>query len=120
MHFGQPNEIKVLVKNGVPSGRWYNGGGIYRGVNLTPNGDTPITMFADLGFVGGEPTTWKRCEKIREVAQEENVCLADARAVWDAVKEKGCAWEELLANKVNHSSVEGHEVYARVLMKLFE
>ena len=87
---------------------------------LTPNGDTPNTLFADLGFVGGEPTTWKRCEKIREVAQEENVCLADVRAVWDAAKEKGCPWEELLANKVNHPSVEGHEVYARVLMKLFE
>ena len=87
---------------------------------LTPNGDTPVTVFADLGYVGGEPTTWKRCEKIREVAEEEKVCLADARAVWDAAKEKGCAWEELLANKVNHPSVEGHEVYARVLMKLFE
>ncbi len=83
---------------------------------LTPNGDTPITVFADLGYVGGEPTTWKRCEKIREIAKEENVCLADARAVWDAAKEKGCAWEELLANKVNHPSVEEHEVYARVLM----
>ncbi|MCC8068000.1 MAG: DUF4982 domain-containing protein, partial [Clostridiales bacterium] len=25
---------KVIVKNGVPSGRWYTGGGIYRNVNL--------------------------------------------------------------------------------------
>ncbi len=31
---GQPNEIKVIVKNGVPSGRWYTGGGIYRDVNV--------------------------------------------------------------------------------------
>ena len=30
----QPNEIKVVVKNGVPSGRWYTGGGIYRDVHL--------------------------------------------------------------------------------------
>ena len=29
-----PNEIKVIVKNGVPSGRWYTGGGIYRDVNI--------------------------------------------------------------------------------------
>lgn len=28
------NKIKVLVKNGVPSGRWYTGGGIYRDVNI--------------------------------------------------------------------------------------
>ena len=34
VHAGQPNEIKVIVKNGVPSGRWYTGGGIYRDVNL--------------------------------------------------------------------------------------
>lgn len=34
LEFGRPNEIKVVVKNGVPSGRWYTGGGIYRDVNL--------------------------------------------------------------------------------------
>lgn len=28
------NQVKVVVKNGVPSGRWYTGGGIYRDVNL--------------------------------------------------------------------------------------
>lgn len=32
------NEIKVVVKNGVPSGRWYTGGGIYRNVNLLVGG----------------------------------------------------------------------------------
>ncbi len=31
---GRQNEIRVIVKNGVPSGRWYTGGGIYRNVNL--------------------------------------------------------------------------------------
>nr|WP_308625084.1 glycoside hydrolase family 2 TIM barrel-domain containing protein [uncultured Eisenbergiella sp.] len=34
IHFGAANRIKVVVKNGVPSGRWYTGGGIYRDVNL--------------------------------------------------------------------------------------
>lgn len=34
VHFDRKNEIKVVVKNGVPSGRWYTGGGIYRDVNL--------------------------------------------------------------------------------------
>lgn len=32
--FGQPNTIKVVVKNNVASGRWYTGTGIYRNVNL--------------------------------------------------------------------------------------
>ena len=32
--FGEENEIKVIVKNGTFSGRWYTGGGIYRDVNM--------------------------------------------------------------------------------------
>ncbi len=32
--FGGKNQIRVQVKNGVPSGRWYTGGGIYRDVSL--------------------------------------------------------------------------------------
>lgn len=34
VRFGESNQIQVIVKNGVPSGRWYTGGGIYRDVNL--------------------------------------------------------------------------------------
>ena len=34
IYFDKMNTIKVIVKNGVPSGRWYTGGGIYRDVNL--------------------------------------------------------------------------------------
>ena len=89
-------------------------------VLLTPNGDLPNTMFTMPGQTPPEPTTWKRCARIREIAEEEQVCLADVRAVWDAAKEAGCPWEELLANRINHPSVEGHAVYAKVLMKLFE
>ena len=34
VRFDKENTLKVVVKNGVPSGRWYTGGGIYRDVNL--------------------------------------------------------------------------------------
>ena len=34
VRFDRKNELKVIVKNGVQSGRWYTGGGIYRDVNL--------------------------------------------------------------------------------------
>lgn len=87
---------------------------------LTPNGDLPNTMFTAPGQEAPLPTTETRCEAIREVAREENVCLADVRKVWDMARNAGCPWEELLANRINHPSVEGHEVYAKVLMKLFE
>ncbi len=34
LHFGKNNKILVVVKNGVASGRWYTGSGIYRNVFL--------------------------------------------------------------------------------------
>ena len=89
---------------------------------LTPNGDLPNdSLFMKMMGQGGiEPTTGARAKAIREVAEEEQVCLADVYAVWEAARAKGCPWKELLSNGVNHPGVEGHEVYAEVLMKLFE
>lgn len=85
---------------------------------LTPNGDLPNRpMFGENAPI---PTTKERVEKIREIAEEEKVCLADVYDVWEKAREAGCPWEEMLANRVNHPGVEGHEVYAEVLMKLFE
>ncbi|MBQ1491968.1 MAG: glycoside hydrolase family 2, partial [Blautia sp.] len=51
----QDNEVKVIVKDGVPSGRWYTGGGIYRDVNvmiadpthLSPDGVFVYTQSAE-------------------------------------------------------------------------
>lgn len=85
---------------------------------LTPNGDLPNTAL--FGPHAPIPTTPERVEKIREVAKEETVCLADVYAVWEAAREQGCPWEELLTGPGAHPGVEGHEVYAMVLMKLLE
>lgn len=87
---------------------------------LTPNGDVANKMFARQGRPAPEPTTPARAAAVREVAAEEQVCLADVYAVWEAAREAGVPWEELLANGINHPGAEGHEVYAEVLMKLFE
>ncbi len=87
---------------------------------LTPNGDLPSGLWESLGFPATVPTTPARCDMIREVAREEQVCLADVRALWDQAAEAGIPWKLLLANEGNHPSVEGHEVYAKILMKLFE
>lgn len=87
-------------------------------VLLTPNGELPNTMFP--GMPVAESRLGERVQAIREVAREEMVCLADVYALWEKVREEGCPWEELLANRINHPSVEGHEAYAIVLMKLFE
>lgn len=85
---------------------------------LTPNGDLPNNLFGEKN--PPMPATSERVKVIREVAHAEHVSLADVYAVWEAAQEAGCPWEELLANGVNHPGIEGHEVYAIVLMKLME
>ena len=62
---GQPNEIKVVIKNGVPSGRWYTGGGIYRGVNLMIA--EPVHLAPDGVFV--------KTENLDEGIAEVAVCM---------------------------------------------
>ncbi len=43
LRYGEPNEIRVAVKNnGMPSSRWYSGGGIYRDVYLLRGGTAYI------------------------------------------------------------------------------
>lgn len=59
---GQPNAVKVIVKNGVPSGRWYTGGGIYRDVNLMIA--DPLHIMPDGVFV----TTENVDDSIAEIA----------------------------------------------------
>ena len=91
-------------------------------VLLTPNGEVrePDPFLESLGIQMEPSTLPERVDVIRQLAQEEQVCLADVYAVWEAAKERGCPWKELLANGSNHPGVEGHEVYAKVLIKLFE
>lgn len=62
----------------------------------------------------------ERVECIRELAKEEQVCLADAYIIWDTFVKQGHLLTKLLANGINHPSKTGHEVYVLVLMKLFE
>lgn len=85
---------------------------------LTPNGDLPNILFGD--DAAKDTGTAKRAEAIRETAAELGVCLTDVYRIWETAREQGCPWEKLLANGVNHPGVEGHEVYAAVLMKLLE
>lgn len=75
---------------------------------LTPNDQLPDNGLAE------------RVEKIRAIAAAEQVCLADVYAVWQAYRRQGYDYAEILANGTNHPSTAGHEVYARVLMKLMQ
>ncbi len=79
---------------------------------LTPN--------VSLGHLlsGKTETLPERVATIRELASEEDVCLADTYAIWEDFIAQGNPVEAILANGINHPSITGHEVYARCLMKL--
>ncbi len=87
-------------------------------VLLTPNGDLPNTLFGDANPPSSSLP--ERVQVIRKVAESEQTCLADVYAVWEAARDAGCPWDKLLANGVNHPSVEGHDVYAIILMRLLD
>lgn len=87
-------------------------------VLMTPNMDyVPEEMKA---FSNPNSTVADRVDIIRRVAHEMDVFLADTYKVWEAYVAQGNPLLELLANGSNHPSVTGHEMYANVLMQLFD
>lgn len=84
-------------------------------VLMTPNMDAPHPIFNP-----GTTTLPERVRMIREVAYEEGVCLSDAYAVWEGFAKEGNDPAIMLANHVNHPTVTGHEIYARVLIRLIK
>lgn len=82
---------------------------------MTPN----MECREDSPFPAGEPLE-ERVQMIRRIAAEENVCLADAYAVWEGFTGLGHPVKGLLANGMNHPTPAGHQVFAEILMKFFD
>lgn len=78
---------------------------------MTPNKELPGPL------TNPQSTLDERVAVIRRLAEEEDVFLADAYAVWEEYARQGYPVEALLANGSNHPSVTGHEGFARLLMK---
>lgn len=100
------NIIKVIVKNGVPSGRWYTGGGIYRDVNIMksnrlhvlPDGVhmTTIELEEDLAVIRSEVNIEYRGLGMREfqlhtelIGEAENVVSEDSMTITLSENESG-------------------------------
>ncbi len=81
---------------------------------MTPNAALPYQ------FDNPACSLESRVEVIRNTAEKMNTCLADTYMVWKAYEAEGYPLKQLLTNGVNHPSAAGHEVFARVLMKLFD
>lgn len=66
LRFGEENTISVTVKNGVSSGRWYTGGGIYRDVFL---------------FVGDRMSLEPQGVQFETVEADEELAIVKVRAI---------------------------------------
>ncbi len=71
LRYGSENQLLVIVKNGVPSGRWYTGGGIYRDVWLMK------TSRIHLAKEGVRLTTTALSESLATVRAEIGVANQD-------------------------------------------
>lgn len=92
--------IRAAKKQGVPV------------VLLTPTGD----LKAD-GKNPEDPLE-VRAKLIRKLAEEEGVFLADVYAEWRTELEKGTPQESLMS-QVNHPNLQGHQLAAGVICRLF-
>ncbi len=81
---------------------------------LTPNAALPMPLDHP------ESTLDERVEIIRQIAEEEQVCLADAYKVWKEYEKAGYPVKALLSNGSVHPSAAGQEGSAVVLMQLFQ
>ena len=89
--FGQPNTVKVVIKNSVASGRWYTGTGIYRDVNLMvasrlhliPEGIhlSTVSAEADLATVRCDATIAHSGIGVRDVSLTVQLLDADGTVV---------------------------------------
>ena len=57
-------------------------------------------------------------EAIRQVAQEQQVLVADVYAEWSNMAAGGVNTDEMLANGLNHPTAEAHAIPAQLLMQL--
>lgn len=80
---------------------------------LTPNAALPMPLDHPYS------TLDERVEIIRQIAEEEQVCLADAYKVWKEFEKAGYPLKSLLSNGSVHPSVTGQKGSALVLMQLF-
>lgn len=95
LRYGEKNEIRVAVKNnGMPSSRWYSGGGIYRDVYLLTGGKAYIkpegvqvateTLLGDTAALRIRTELKNRCCRSRSLTLITRIVDADgAEAVRD-------------------------------------
>jgi acyl-CoA thioesterase I len=80
---------------------------------ITPTGDSSAKL--------NDPNDplCQRAELIRQVAEKENVLLADVFSAWQAEVASGTPQTELLS-QINHPNLRGHQLAQSVITQLFK
>ena len=83
---------------------------------ITPH----FTMPSMMGFKNLWDTDRRAaCQALREIADEEQVGLADAARAWQHLCRTGLPYTTLLYNGINHPDDRGHRIFIDELMKFF-
>jgi len=84
---------------------------------ITPHLVRPDWLKSDTLKVDTDPRAYVR--GLLQLAERENVAVADASKEWCALWRRGLPYVTLLANSINHPDERGHAIFANALMALF-
>ena len=73
---------------------------------------------ADATKVQNEGILTRYVDAARKAADDMNVPVADAYAVWQAMEKSGVDTTALLSNSINHPTAEMHDIFAAELLKV--
>lgn len=87
-------------------------------VVMTPHFTHPDMMGYGADSTGGyDPRPY--IAGLKDFGMRNGVDVADASALWAALKRQGVPYMALLSNGINHPDAAGQDLYAQALMKLF-
>ena len=84
---------------------------------ITPHLVRPDWLKTDTEKVDVDPRAYVR--GLKQLAEEQDVALADASAEWCRLWRKGIPYTTLLGNAINHPDERGHRIFAYALIALF-
>ena len=104
-HFVEPEEYERNIRSIITALKERTGADI---LLITPCKPNPKWH-----WTSGDMDIYAQC--MRDIAEEQNLLLADTTALWQQELDHGKSPESLLHNNINHPNDYGHSIYAKAL-----